>query len=216
MQRQSEYLPRKNHKFMKKKIPPKKRKISWNKYIAGLIPLTVFLIISIVVNFFVSPEQIINTIGVNNAYLLIFFLAFMGGVSTFSSVPYHLVIVSMAAGGLNPYFLGSSAASGVMLGDSTSYYLGHRGKEYIPKRFENFFSRLRALITHHSRIFPLFCFLYGTFIPFSNDFITITAGLMRFPFWKVILPLGLGNLLFNTSIALIAANYYTLLQGILY
>lgn len=201
---------------MKKNHPPKKRKISWNTYIAGLIPITVFLTVSIVVNIFVSPEQIINTIGVNNAYVLIFFLAFMGGVSTFSSVPYHLVVVSMAAGGLNPFILGTSAATGVMLGDSTSYYLGHRGSDFIPKRFEKFFFRLRNLITHHPKLFPWFCFVYGTFIPFSNDFITITAGLIRFPFWKVILPLGLGNLLFNTAIALIAANSYSILQGILY
>ena len=197
---------------MKKKIRPKKRKITWNAYVVGLIPIALFLTISIIVNIYISPEQIINTIGVNNAYLLIFFLAFMGGVSTFSSVPYHLVVASMAAGGLNPFILGSSAASGVMLGDSTSYYLGHRGKEYIPMRFEKFFSRLRALITHHSRIFPLFCFLYGTFIPFSNDFITITAGLMRFPFWKVIIPLGIGNLIFNTSVALLATNSYEFLM----
>lgn len=201
---------------MKKNILPRKKKISWNAYIIGLIPITVFLTISIVVNIFVSPEQIINTIGVNNAYLLIFFLAFLGGVSTFSSVPYHLVVVSMAAGGLNPFVLGVSAASGVMLGDSTSYYLGHRGSLFIPKQFQKFFSRLHTLIIHHPKLFPWFCFLYGMLIPFSNDFITITAGLIRFPFWKVILPLGIGNLLFNTAIAYIAANYYALLQGILY
>lgn len=201
---------------MKKRIPPKKRKITWNAYIVGLIPIALFLMISIIVNIYISPEQIINTIGVNNAFLLIFFLAFMGGVSTFSSVPYHLVVVSMASGGLNPFVLGVSAATGVMLGDSTSYYLGHRGKDFIPRRFEKFFLRLRLLITHHPRLFPIFCFIYGTLIPFSNDFITISAGLMRYPFWKVILPLGLGNLLFNTAIAYIAANYYFVLQGILY
>lgn len=201
---------------MKHILRPKKRNITWNAYIAGLIPIAIFLTVSVVVNIFVSPEQIINTIGVNNAYVLIFFLAFMGGVSTFSSVPYHLVVVSMAAEGLSPFVLGVSAATGVMLGDSTSYYLGHTGSDFIPKRFEKFFFRLRSLITHHPKLFPWFCFVYGTFIPFSNDFITITAGLIRFPFWKVILPLGLGNLLFNTALALIAANSYGVLQGILY
>lgn len=195
---------------------PKRKITRWRTYIAGFIPIALFLTASIVLNVYVSPEQIISSIGVNNAYLLIFFLAFLGGVSTFSSVPYHLVVVSMAAGGLNPFILGSSAASGVMIGDSTSYYLGHRGKEYIPKRFKKFFSRLRALITHHSRIFPLFCFLYGTFIPFSNDFITITAGLMRYPFWKVIIPLGLGNLVFNTTIALLSSSSSDLLLYLFY
>jgi membrane protein YqaA with SNARE-associated domain len=185
---------------------PKRTNIRWRTYIVGFIPFALFLTVSIVLNVYVSPEQIISSIGVNNAYLLIFFMAFIGGVTNFIRVHYHLVVVSMAAGGLNPFILGSSAATGVMLGDSTSYYLGHRGKEYIPKRFEKFFSRLRTLITHHSRIFPLFCFLYGTFIPFSNDFITITAGLMRYPFWKVIIPLGIGNLVFNTTIALLSSG----------
>jgi len=186
------------------------------KYFFALIPVLGIVIFSIIFNLFITPESLVSLLGVNNAYFLIFALALLGGITTFSGVPYHLFVITMAVAGLNPVLLGIVAASGVMLGDSTSYYLGSRGSNIISVRFEKMFQNLRKLIMGYPKLFPAFCFLYGSLIPLSNDFITITSGLINYPFWKVIVPLGLGNLVFNTTLALLATNAYGMLQGVFF
>lgn len=187
-----------------------------NQYFFGLIPIFLYITFLIIFHFYIVPEDLIVWVGVKNAYLLILILAFIGGLGTFSGVPSHLLLITMAVAGLNPFALGIVATFGVMSGDSTSYYLGHKGSMFIPERLRPFIQKVHGLISHHPKMFPLFCFLYGAIVPLSNDFITITSGLMRYSFWRMIIPLGLGNLIYNTSLALLAFRLYGLLQGIVF
>ncbi|MBU3956282.1 hypothetical protein KJ633_07460 [bacterium] len=148
--------------------------------------------------------------------MLIFILAFIGGLTTFSGVPYHLVLITLATGGLNPLLLGLATAFGVMLGDSTSYYIGYQGRIIIPDRLQKILQQVRYFGLKYPKILPLFFFLYGSLVPFSNDFIVISMGLSRYPFWRVMIPLGLGNLVFNISLAYLAVYAYAFLQGIFF
>jgi len=186
------------------------------KYLFGLLPVILFVTFSAIFFFYSTPEQIIDWLGVSNAYLLIFILAFIGGLTIFSGIPYHLVIITMALGGLNPFILGLSASLGVILGDSTSYYVGYQGEAVIPDRFQKFFQKINDFSLTHPKALPLFGFFYGSFVPFSNDFITISAGLAHYPFWRIMIPLAIGNLIFNTSLAFLAVYAYNLLQGIFF
>lgn len=181
------------------------------RYLWALVPLVFFGSISLYAFFYLSPERIIETVGVTNAYALIFVLAFLGGLTTFSGVPYHLALVAFAAGGLNPVLLGLAAAAGVMLGDSTSYYAGMRGGMVAPRAIRRAFEQMYSFSDKHPALLPLFCFLYGALVPFSNDFITISAGIARYPFRRVMIPLGLGNIVFNVALAWIASGAYTFL-----
>lgn len=54
-------------------------------------------------------------------------------------------------------------------------------------------------------VVPSALFLYGSLIPFSNDFIVISLGVAHYPFWKVMIPLGLGNITFNIWLAFAGA-----------
>ena len=155
-----------------------------------------------------SPDQIIAYVGVENAYLLIFVLALIGGLTTFSGVPYHLVLVTLAVGGLNPLLLGVVTACGVMLGDSTSYFIGYQGALLIPKRMHAMAERFFSVKERYPRLLPVLFFIYGSSVPFSNDIITIPMGFLRYPFWRVMLPLGLGNLVFNVTLAFLAIYAY--------
>ena len=164
--------------------------------------------------YYSSPEKLIEFIGIENAYLFMFFLALLGGITTFSGIPYHLVLITLAAGGLNPFLLGVSSAVGVMIGDSTSYFVGHQGRVIIHQGIQKVLGKISSFGFKYPRILPLFFFLYGSFVPFSNDFIAISMGLARYPFWRVMLPLGAGNLVFNISIAFLASYAYDFLQSI--
>ncbi len=164
--------------------------------------------------FFSSPDALIQYIGVENGYLIVFILAFLSGLSIFGLAPYHLVLMALAAGGLNPFLLALSACAGLALGDSTSYFLGYQGTVFIPKNKQYIIKKISNFIVRHEKHLPFYIFLYGALVPFSNDFVGVTTGLIRYSFWKVMIPLTLGTLVFNLVVAYAALYAYPLLQSI--
>ncbi|MDD5589815.1 MAG: hypothetical protein PHQ47_01415 [Candidatus Portnoybacteria bacterium] len=184
------------------------------KYLKYLIVLPIFLFIGLSLFFFIysSPEKFIGFIGVSNAYALIFILATLGGMTTFSGIPYHLILITMATGGLNPLLLGLATSFGVMLGDSTSYYIGYQGRIIAPPRWHGFFEKIYNFGLKYPKLLPFFFFIYGSFMPFSNDFIVISMGLARYPFWRLMIPLGLGNLVFNIGLSYLSIYAYNFVQ----
>ncbi len=158
-----------------------------------------------------SPEEFVGWLGVENSYVLLFVLAFVSGILTFSGVPYHLMLIALALGGLDPWFLGASAASGVILGDCTSYLVGYYGRAIVPERMLSLVQKVPIFLDRHPRLTPLFFFVYGSIAPFSNDLVGVTMGVARYPIARVMIPLGLGNLVFNTALAIFAAQVYALL-----
>ncbi len=165
--------------------------------------------------YYSSPDELISFIGVENAYTLMFTLAFLGGLTTFSGIPYHAILILLASGGLNPFVLGIYAAGGVMAGDATSYYIGYSGKILVPRPVQRILEKFCSFCLAQPKLLPLGFFLYGSLVPFSNDFIVISMGLAHYPFWKVMIPLGIGNIVFNVSLAYLAIYAYDFLKKLL-
>lgn len=183
------------------------------KKLGLLIPLLVIVLVSITLLWY-SPDELLALIGVRNAYLVMFVLAMIGGMSTFTGVPYHFILMSFAAGGMSPLALGTITALGVMLGDSTSYLIGKHGGELLPKRFEKPLTKLAAFLSTRPRFVTPFLVLYGAFSPLSNDFIVISMGLIRYSYWKVIVPLTVGNIFYNVGLAYIGYYAFEQVQGL--
>lgn len=185
------------------------------RVLVGATPFLFFAGISIYFYFYSSPEQLVELVGAENSYFLIFVLALLGGLTTFSGVPYHLVLITLAIGGLNPLLLGIFTAVGVILGDTTSYFVGYSGGEVMPSRVQKIVDRVYIYTDGYPKLLQAFFFLFGALTPISNDFIVISAGIAKYPFWKVMIPLAFGNLIFNTTLAYFAIGAYNLLQGVL-
>lgn len=182
-------------------------------------PRVVFIFFILFLSFFIfysTPEKLVNFVGVQNSYAFIFLLAFFGGLTTFTGVPYHPTLVILVAGGMNPLLGGLVTSAGVMLGDSTSYLVGYHGRIILPTGLQKILKRLLKFFMKYPRALPFFFFGYGAIIPFSNDFIVVTMGLAHYPFWRVMFPLGLGNLVFNIGLAFLSFYAYGFLQGIFY
>lgn len=157
---------------------------------------------------YLSPTGVVEAIGVRNGYIVSFVTAFLGGLSIFTSVPYTFVVITLAVGGLNPILLGLSAGAGLILGDITLYLIGYHGRRVFSERVQvAFFDPFRMWLfkRNHRWAVPLAVFLYGAFIPFSNDIVVISFGLARYPFWKLMIPLGIGSVIFNTWVAFVGA-----------
>ncbi len=170
------------------------------KKIMFVIVVGIFIAISILLATY-SSEEILSVIGVENAYLLMFILAALGGMSTFTGIPYHFILMSFAASGINPFFLGLITALGVMLGDSMTYFLGHQSSDILPKRFKKPLAKISTFLVRHPKFMYPFLITYGAVSPFSNDFIVISMGMIRYSYWKIMIPLTLGNIFFNIALA---------------
>jgi len=180
--------------------PSLRRKVLFSIFAITFIAWTIFI-------YRFSANTLVAALGNTNSYLISLVLAFFGGISTFITIPYHFVVYTLGAGGLNPWLLGIATATGVFLGDSTSYVLGYHGRDIFPRRFQ----LLLRKVHEWSEAWPqwlvyLAIFLYGSLAPFSNDFIVISLGLARYPYKKVMIPLGLGNIVFNTTVAFAGAK----------
>lgn len=185
-------------------------KIDYKKiglYFATLSPFLIFILVSFFLYVYVTPEKLIAYVGAENAYVLMFITAFISGLTTFNGVPYLPILLVLASGGINPLFLGLSSAMGIMLGDSTSYYIGYKGGEIVSSRIQKLSDFVRRIMEKYPRAFPIFCFVYGSISPLSNDFITMSSGLAKYPFSKMMVPLALGNLVFNITLAFIGGYY---------
>lgn len=159
-------------------------------------------------DYYSSPKELIAFLGIENAYGLMFILSLVGGRALFSGIPYHVILVVLASGGLHPLLLGTLAATGVMAGDTASYYLGYAGRTIIPEDIQFILRKVFSFCAAHPKLSPLAFFLYGSLVPFSNDFIVVSMGLARYSFWKVMVPLGLGNFVFNVSLAYLSVYAY--------
>jgi len=177
------------------------------KYIPLIVVVLVVLGISIVSRYFSSIAEVVALIGTDNAYVILFIMAFLSGLTTFSVVPYHAAVIVFASAGINPLFIALTVTAGVMLGDATSYYIGYSAEPVLPERLKKILTRLNTFVARYPKLFPIFVFLYGALVPFSNDFIGITMGAVRYPFWRIMIPLALGNIVFNTIVGY-AAHYF--------
>ena len=82
----------------------------------------------------IETDQLIGFIGEDKAWLVMFVFGMVGGFSTFVAVPYQVVLMSFAAGGINPFILGISTATGIMIGDSLMFLIGQKASLSITKK----------------------------------------------------------------------------------
>jgi len=172
-----------------------------------------FLLFWITLVFMVSPEKIVETIGAANGYLAAFALALVIGVSSFTSVSFYAAIITFALGGLNIFLLALLGGLGMALGDSFFYYLGFRGKQAIPEKWEKRAEKISVWICKKPpALIGVFIFIYVSFTPFSVDVLTAFLGLIGFSYKKIILPLLLGHIVFITLISFLAKQGFSIVN----
>lgn len=152
---------------------------------------------SVLLHYF-SPIEMVEMIGVKNGYVVMFAVSLLGGMSSFGGAAYVATAITLAIGGLNPFFLAASATMGTIVGDSVFFIISHHSKDYINNtklglKVHNFGLWLS---TKPKAILALFIYIYTAFTPLPNDLLTITLGITRQPYFLVISALALGNFTF--------------------
>jgi len=165
--------------------------------------IILLLIVWSIFIYYLSPDEIVTRVGIKNSYLLVIILGFLGGTSILFPFPYYLFVLTFAAGGSNPILLGVFSGLGVILGETTSYYVGYQGRIIFSGKFQRKLNQLAKSgeKTKNAIGISLALFIYGACVPLPNDVLVIPFGVARYNYFKFIIPLGLGNIIFNIILA---------------
>lgn len=163
----------------------------------------------------IPTETLLDAIGTQNAYVFVYLIALLGSITTFASIPYPLILIGLVAGGLNPLWAGCLSALGVITSDTLTFFAARRGRALLPDYLSGSLEKLSAWLQKHPKLFMPVLALYGTVSPLSNDFAVISLSLMRYPFWRVVPVLAIGNLVYNLAIAFLGVYAYDWITGLI-
>lgn len=184
------------------------------KTILAIFAVGLFILVSVTLGS-IPSETLINFVGSDNAFILMFVLGTVAGLTTFTGIPYHLILMSLAAGGINPVGLGISTALGVMLGDSTMFLLSKKVQPSLSPKILAFTDAVADRLNLHPSLISPGLLLYGMFSPFSNDFIVASLSIMGYSYRKIIVPLAIGNIFYNIALAYLGLYAYDAVIGFL-
>jgi hypothetical protein len=162
----------------------------------------------------IPTEKLIAYVGTDNVYLFMYLIAFIGSITTFASVPYPLILIGLAAGGIDPLFIGLTSALGVITADTFTFYAARKGRALLGERLQNSMVTIASYVEKYPRLLTPGLVLYGTLSPLSNDFAVISLSLMRFTYYRVVVPLAFGNVAYNVGMAYLGVYAYDWIMGL--
>lgn len=186
----------------------------YNKKLISFLIIVIFIIALITLLFFINPEEIVNKIGVRNGYILIFIVSFFGGFSAGGSISFISLLITLAAGGMNPVYLGLVSGISLSIGDMIMFYAGSRGRELVKNKWDerinkiaNIFEKRKWLV----KMMPLIAYLYIGFTPFPNDILILFLAAIKYPAKKMNIIIMLGDISFAFTVAFLASKGITYL-----
>jgi len=146
--------------------------LKYKKGLVGFLLLVIFLVFLITLLYFVSPEEIVNKIGVQNGYILAFLVSFFGGFSAIGSISFISLIITLIAGGMNPIYLGLVSGISLAIGDMIMFYAGARGRSLVSESWDKKINQIADVFKKRKwleKMLPFLAYLYVGFSPFPND-----------------------------------------------
>lgn len=156
-----------------------------------------FIVVWSFLLYFIGPDKIVGKIGIQDSYIVLFFVGALGGVSLISATSYYASLIALTSAGLNPILLGIIGGVGITLGDSFYYYFGLKGKENLSGKFKLKIEKFASWLAQKKTLVPIVSFIYFAFTPFPNEFLTIPLGLSGYSYKKLLIPLLIGNLILS-------------------
>jgi hypothetical protein len=175
---------------------------SWFKFYGPFI-LIVFITIGWGVFFyFVSPEVIIEKIGLQNSYIVAFIISAICGFSSITSTTFYVTIGALAKGGANPLLLGIAGGLGVCLSDFVFFYIISKGTTVIDKHWKKLTDFMKRMIAKMPEwLLFVFVFAYSGFFPAPNDILLVGLAFSGIPFKKIMPYLFAGDIVSTLLIA---------------
>jgi len=183
-------------------------KRNYKKIIAFSL-LAIFLISLITLLFFLSPEEIVNKIGVHNAYILLFIVSFFGGFSAGGSISFISLLITFTLGGMNPIYLGLVAGTSLAIGDMIMFFVGSKGRELIKGKWDKRINKVAKVFEKRKwlkKLTPIIAYFYIGFVPLPNDILILFLAAIKYPAKRMNGVIILGDLTFALMITILASR----------
>ncbi len=169
----------------------------------ALVVLTLF-----VVSTYYNPDEIIESIGKRNGYIIAFVIAFFAGFSAFTAVSFYSLLIASIAAGLNPVLLALVTGTSLSLGDMFLFHFGHRGRALIRGKLDRRINQLANYFRKHNleRRIPLISYVYISFIPLPNDWLLLFLASIKYPQTRFNLVIVLGDLTHVSILVFLASK----------
>lgn len=171
--------------------------------------LAILIIFLITLFFFISPEQIVQKIGIKNAYILTFLISLFGGFSAIGSISFIGVLATLSAGGVNPIYLGLIAGTSLAIGDLVMFYFGSKGRELIRGKWDKRITQIANTLRKRKwlkKSIPFLAYIYLAFTPLPNDILILSLAAMKYPAKKTAIIAILGDITFALIITILASK----------
>jgi hypothetical protein len=178
------------------------------KFVSILI-LIAFIVLIIVFFIFIDPVELVERIGVQNGYILAFVVSFFGGFSAGGSVSFISLLITLVAGGLNPFYLGLVSGVSLAIGDIIMFYAGSRGRELVKGRLDENINKAAKEFEERKWLrymTPAIVYLYMGFSPFPNDILILFLAAIKYPLKKIALVMILGDITFTLLLTMLATT----------
>lgn len=120
-------------------------------------------------------------------YLGAFVTAAVGNLTVVIVFPYTLVTFFLASAGLNPLLLGVLTGVGAEVGELSGYLIGRWSSRAVERHRPSEYAALQRLVEHRPAVIPALLFTFSL-LPFPDDVLFIPLGMLRYRFWKLVLP----------------------------
>jgi len=143
---------------------------------------------------FEGVEPKLQKFAIEHGYVGAFIITLISNLSIIIIIPYGSVLFLLGSIGLNPWLLSLLAALAAALGEIVAYGIGWgAGGLITSKEYRKKFEGIKNFITRRPKLTPLLIYLFGA-TPAPDDIIMIPLGLVRYNFWKAVIPDALGKL----------------------
>ncbi len=167
------------------------------------------VILAIIFVFWINTFNVEGTLFAHYAerlgYVGLFFVAVVSGFNVLLPVPVAALYPSLLSLGFHPFWTIAVISLGMVIGDVVGYFLGYIGRGMMTDTKQRSLTIMRYVDTlaKKHRFLPVIAlFIFVAFVPLPNELIVVPLGFLRVSFWKIIITVFCGNILFNTLIAL--------------
>ncbi|MEX2681891.1 MAG: VTT domain-containing protein [Candidatus Sigynarchaeota archaeon] len=185
----------------------KLRKADWFLIImvVGCVVLALILYSNVLPDFNAAIKSIsiaFIAFGIANGLWAAFLLSMFGNTSILIVIPYSYIVFQLAitASGVQsvwyPLVLGVISGAGAGIGEVTSYIVGRlftKSEKLVNSDLGQKFERMRKTFEEHPKVIPLFVYIFAA-TPLPDDVILVPFGVMKYSYWKTIIPCMLGKM----------------------
>ncbi|MEX2013458.1 MAG: hypothetical protein WD897_00890 [Parcubacteria group bacterium] len=151
-----------------------------------LLFLFAFLLVLVVLAIFITPQEVVDYVGVENTYLISFLIAVFGGLSTVTGISFFASVATFSSGGANPFLLGLFGGLGIFISDSIFFLVARYGVQIFERKSKLISPWLVSKMEKVSlNIILVGVYIYIGLTPLPNDLLMIVLALMGMPFKRL-------------------------------